>query len=76
MEPTHRDTNASLKIFEMKKSSCYSEPKRDIANTPSDIDTMAPLLNTNTVIPSQPMSPFFPLMEEYHRRKSTALGAN
>lgn len=76
MEARHRDSNASLKIFEMKKSSCYREPKRDIANTPFDIDTVAPLCITNTVILSQPTSTFFSLIKESCRAKSAALGAN
>lgn len=66
MEPTHPDTNASLEIFEMNKAHAFPatesarerESEGDITNTPFDTDTMAPLLNANTVIlPQQTHQP-------------------
>ena len=64
------------------------ESEGDITNTPFDTDTMAPLLNANTVIlPQQTHQPTLPpppssssstllLMEESHGGKSPALNAN
>ena len=80
MEATHPDTNASPKIFEMNKAHGFlGEGERDITNTPFDIDTMAPLLNANTVILPRPTSPLLAsllLMEESQRGKSPSLNAN
>lgn len=79
MEPTHPDTNASLKIFEMNDAHAFPATERDITNTPFDTDTMAPLLNANTVIlldHASPPPPSLFLMEESHRGKSPALNAN
>lgn len=77
MELTHPDTNASLKICEMNDAHAFPATERAITNTPFDTDTMAPLLNANTVILLDHASPpsLF-LMEESHRGKSPALNAN
>lgn len=79
MEPAHPDTNASLKIFEMNKARATVKQKKDITNTPFDIDTMASVLSANTVIlPSSytHTSPFLLLMEESHTRNPPARTQN
>lgn len=50
--------------------------ERDITNTPFDIDTMAPLLNANTVILPQLTNPPISSFDGRVTEESPALSAN
>lgn len=70
METTHPDTNVLLEIskcIRLVLSRGCSRGRGDVTNIPSDTDTVAPLLNANTVI-LRYHTPL--LMEKPHRGKS------